>query len=242
MNRLARKNEIEEVLADYHPSDKVKELANSSRLVMLAGVTSSGRNTIIRELLKSGNFHFLVSDTTREPRSNDGKTEQDGVDYHFKTEEEFLKRIDLGLYLEAAIVHGQQLSGIGIEELVTATSQHEIGITDVESKGANSVLNVAPGTLAVFLIPPSYEEWMDRLTKRGKLDQEEIQRRLVSAEKELEEAIESDSYVILVNNNYVDTARDVLNLVFGSDTSQNIGENKKVAWHLINELKRVLSS
>jgi len=242
MNELKRLTLFEDMLSDYKPSEEVQKLANSNRMVILAGVTSSGRNTIIDELAKTKKFHYLVSDTTRQPRMNDGVLEQDGHQYHFRSEEDFLKRLHLGLYLEASIVHKQQVSGLGIEELLTASVQHDIGITDTDFTGAANILEIAPATLTVFLIPPNFEEWMSRLTKRGKLDQAEIQRRLTSAEKELEGAIESDSFFILVNDKSVETARDIQNLAFGSETSQDIKANNKAGWALLNQLKGDLSS
>jgi len=173
---------------------------------------------------------------------NDGVMEMEGHQYHFRTEEEFLKRLHLGLYLEASVVHDQQVSGIGIEELLTASVQHEIGVTDTNYKGAAKVMNVSPATLAVFLIPPNFDEWIRRLINRGRLKQAEVRRRLASAEQELEGVLESDSFFILVNDDSTQTTRDIQNLAFGSVTSQDVKSNKKVAWEILNQLKGDLFS
>ncbi len=115
-------------------------------------------------------------------------------------------------------------------------------VTDIESVGAEHVLAIAPATLVVFMIPPAFDEWMKRLTNRGQLDQEELQRRLASAEVELEDAIESDSFTILVNDDSKQTARDIQNLAFAGTANQDTKKANDTAWKLLNELKQAVHS
>jgi len=84
-------------------------LLQQTKFVPLVAITSSGRNTLIRELLKTGEYHFIVSDTTRKPRTNDGVMEQSGVEYWFRDEDEVLQDVKDGKFLEAAVIHSQQV-------------------------------------------------------------------------------------------------------------------------------------
>src|SRR5690349_7662236 len=101
MNHLKHIDEFREVLANYHLSDEAKQTLNDLHLVLMVGPTSSGRNTIIRELVKTGSYHFIVSDTSRKPRHNDGILEQNGREYWFREEADMLQDLRHGMFLEA---------------------------------------------------------------------------------------------------------------------------------------------
>src|ERR1051326_5220248 len=92
--------EFRELLSRYRVSDRGKEVVDGVKFVAILGPSSTGRNTTIRELLKiSDDYHFVVSDTTRPPRINDGQLEQNGVDYYFISEEDMLNGLKNGDYL-----------------------------------------------------------------------------------------------------------------------------------------------
>src|SRR4051794_32440597 len=100
MNKLEYLREFQAVLAKYQMSDVSKQTLAQTRLALLVAPTSAGRNTIIRELIKTGKFEFIVSDTTRQPRINDNILEQDGVNYWLRTEEQVLRDLKAGKFLE----------------------------------------------------------------------------------------------------------------------------------------------
>src|SRR4051812_45219052 len=112
MNELKHKDDFEKVLAGCQLSDGAKQTLAQTKLLLLVGPSSSGRNTIINELVAEGGYHYIVSDTTRQPRVNNGVLEQDGREYWFRTEEDILADLQAGNFLEAAIIHDQQVSGI----------------------------------------------------------------------------------------------------------------------------------
>lgn len=234
---------FKQLVADYKPSDEVLELAQQSNLLMFAGVTSSGRNTIIKNLVDRGGYRFIISDTTREPRINNGVPEKDGVSYNFKTENEMIQRIKDQKLLEVAIIHKQQVSGIGIEELKKTANKHEIGLTDIESEGTANVLRLVPEAKAVFIIPPTFDEWIKRITARGGMDQEEIRRRLETAEHEIEDALKRDDFKIFVNDNFKETADEIHNFAkIGTYPTMKEQAVKNIAWQLLNDLKSELNS
>jgi guanylate kinase len=175
--------QFEEALRNYSVSAEAIEDLEDLKLVLLLGPTSSGRNTIIRHLVGTGNYHYIVSDTTRPPRVNDGELEQNGREYWFRSEEEVLADIEAGDFLEAEIIHRQQVSGISIRELKKAKQEGKIAVTDIELEGVHNVMKVKPNTFAVMILPPSFEEWQKRLAHRGVMTPTEKSRRMETAYK-----------------------------------------------------------
>lgn len=239
MNKLKKQKQFDSLLRNYHPHLDI--FSSQYRLVILVSVTGGGRNTIIKELLKTNKYHYLVSDTTRKPRINLGISEVNGREYWFKSEEEFIEGLEKGQYLEAAIIHNQQVSGINISEIENANKDNKIPITDIEIEGAKSLLKKKIEVTAIFLLPPSFKQWMERLDRRGSLGTDEKRRRLNSALKELEYAIKSDSFFFISNDDLKETVEVVDKFITQGDPSicnqEIVREKAKI---LLQELKSYL--
>ncbi len=205
VNQLKHIDQFQESLKNYQLSDAAKKTLEGLRLVLMVGPTSSGRNTIIRELVKTGAYHFIVSDTTREPRSNDGLMERDGVEYWFRSEKKMLEEIRDGDFLEAAIIHNQQVSGTSIRELALARQSNKIAINEVQINGAHNTYLAKPDTLIIFSVPPGFDKWMNRLRKRGKMPDDEVRRRLEAACLEFDAALTHDYYRFVINDDIDET-------------------------------------
>jgi guanylate kinase len=212
---LEKLDEFKAALKDYQPSKENIGILKANPLVLLVGPTAAGRNTLINILVETGRYHFIVSDTTRRPRENNGILEQDGVEYWFKTESEFLVGLDRGLYLEAAIIHKQQVSGISMDELRMAYKQGKIAIDEVERVGAANVYRYKPDTLIIFLLPPTFDVWMERLRGRGHMPEDEVRRRLISAQEEIATALDNNYYQFVINNEVHEAATAVDELANG---------------------------
>lgn len=200
MNRLKNISQFTDELKDYRLSKTGAHILRQLQLVLLAGTSGSGRNTIIDGLVRRGGYHYIVSDTTRKPRVNNGIKEQNGVRYWFKSEAEFLTGLKQGMYLEAEIIHSQQISGISISELKKATDDHNIAITDIEIGGFNNVVHLKLDTVGIIVLPPSFEEWIRRLNERGELPAAEIKHRLETGRRIFAKAMSLPD-AILVNDN-----------------------------------------
>lgn len=210
MNKLRHLAEFQSALKDYHLSDAAMQTLTQTKLVVLVGPTSAGRNTIINELVKTGDYVHIVSDTTRAVREKDGvPIEQNGREYWFRDEEDVLADLRNGEYMEAAIIHNQQVSGCNIRELEVARKANKIAIKDIEPSGAQTVHDLNSDTIVVFVTPPSFEVWMSRLRGRGTLPEDEVRRRLESASKEFAVALEHDYYTFVVNDSFEDAVADV---------------------------------
>jgi guanylate kinase len=213
MNKLAQIQKFQAALDDYHPSKAAIQILSQTELVLLVAPAASGRNTIIRELLKTDDYYFIVSDTTRKPRINDGILEQDGREYWFRSEPDMLTDIKSGKFLEAAIIHNQQVSGISIRELQKAQDLSKIALTDAEVAGADNAIRYKPDTVVIFVLPPNFEEWQRRLRYRGDMHNEEFKRRMESALMEFEVALNRDYFRFVINDAIDDAAAEVNQIV-----------------------------
>lgn len=209
MNQLAHVAEFREALKNYRLSDSAKQTLRDTHLVLFVAPSASGRNTIIRELLKTGKYHFIVSDTTRQPRINNGVLEENGREYWFRSEDEVLDEIKHGEFLEAAIIHNQQVSGISIRELEKARNDNKIAITDIEIIGADNVHRLNPHVTSIFMVPPSFDIWLERIHSRGQMAPDEFERRMESAERELSTALSVDYYRFFLNDTVIGTTAEV---------------------------------
>lgn len=230
-------------MSNYSPQTETLEKFRKIKFVALVAPTSTGRNTIIRELVKTGKYEFIVSDTTRQPQIRDGVMEKDGVEYHFRTEEEFLTGLMAGDYLEAELVHEQQVSGIHIDEINKLSNHERIAITDMNITGGELVAGLSTNARVIVVTPPSLTVWMERLSKQGQLSQEEIQRRMQSAESVLERSLQNDRFWFLRNDDLKDAVMNIRDII--ENNEPDYAENsaaKQVAWKVLGELKAALSS
>jgi guanylate kinase len=136
-------------------------------------------------------FTFSVSATTRPPRQG----EQDGVDYWFVTEEEFLRRVEEGELAEWARVHGD-LYGTPRSSLEAAARAGLHAVLEIDVQGAMQIREAVPEALLLFILPPSVDVLFARLTGRGTEEESAVRRRLNTALGELEAAEAFDFFVI----------------------------------------------
>ncbi len=233
MNELRLLTQFDAALKNYHYSDTAKQILADTKLVLLVGATASGRNTAIRELLKSGDYHFIISDTTRAPRQNNGVLEQHGVEYFFRSEEEMLQEIEEGYFLEAEVIHGRQVSGISMRELKLTTDEHKIAITDVDIGGLQNVLALKPDTVAILMLPPNFEVWQRRIKGRGDMAPEVYRSRLETAVRIFETAKNIPGLHYVVNDDVTRCAQEVDALAKGQ--AANL-DTEKSAHELLDEL------
>ncbi|MDQ3123916.1 MAG: hypothetical protein M3Q14_04520 [bacterium] len=216
-NKLHHIEEFRKVLKGYRPSDESLQILHETPIVLLVGPTAAGRNKLINLLVATHRYHYIVSHTTRLPRKNDGVMEEDGVEYWFKSEEYFLDGLRAGAYLEAAIIHDQQVSGISLDELTKARLEDKIAVDEIEVNGAEHIQRYKNDALFIFLLPPTFEIWMERLGGRGQMDEAEVRRRLESAVEEITTALGTDFYHFVINNEIHEAATAVDELAKGRE-------------------------
>ncbi len=225
MPHLNNKDGFVALLKSYKPSAQTIQILAQTPLVTLTAPTATGRNTIINELLKTGKYHFIVSDTTRPPRMNKGIWEKNGVEYFFRSETEMLAEIKNGEFVEAEVIHGQQVSGISVREIEHAHKEERIAITDVDIEGGINVARLKPNAITICLLPPNFEAWMSRIRGRSDFVPEELHRRLQQATKVLRLALENSHFIFVVNDD-LDLAIKTVNDI-ASKNMRNASDEKR---------------
>jgi guanylate kinase len=233
MSSLRLITKFEDALRDYHYSDAAKQILAATKLILLVGATASGRNTAIRELLKTDRYHFIISDTTRKPRENNGVLERNGVEYFFRSEEEMLEEIENGEFLEAEIIHGRQVSGISMRELEKANQEAKIAITDIDIGGIQNVLVLKPDTVAILMLPPDFETWQQRISGRGEMAPEVYKSRLETAARIFESAQASTALHFVVNSDVATAAQQIDDLANGKPKDE---PSEQAAHFLLEDL------
>ncbi len=241
-NKLERLTEFQDVLANYRISDESKAILNQTKLVLLISVTAGGRNTIISEILKTGDFHYIISDTTRHKRANNGVMEQDGREYWFRSEAEILADLKAGNFLEAAIIHNQHVSGISIRELKKAHQNGKIAVNEIEIVGMHNIVEACPSAIAIFVLPPSFEEWMKRLEGRGDMSKAEKKRRLESAVLEFDAALNHEYYSFVINDDFHESVNNIVDIAEGRIDSEVQKKGKALVMKLQADTKNWLEN
>lgn len=238
MHDLKHADEFRAILKNYQPDISAKQLLAQTELVIMLGISGSGRNTIINHLVELGHYRFIVSDTTRKPKLRDGKMEVDGVNYNFRSEDEVLAALKNGRFLEAELIHNMQVSGINISELEKAIASDLIPINEVDVEGTKNIRAVKPDTKFFFVVPPSYEEWISRLNGREVMDELEFTNRCRTAIEVLKEGLAQPDFRFIVNYSSLHSATEVdrqVKMKVIDQQSHQLG--KKVAEAILAELQ-----
>jgi guanylate kinase len=156
-------------------------------LFLISGPSGVGKGTVIQALKeKYPQFVFPISHTTRQVRPS----EKDGQVYHFIGVGQFEEGIKNGEFLEWARVHQKDYYGTLRKPIMDALEAGKIVVREVDVQGFHSIKKVvSPENLVtIFIRAESMEKLLERIARRGRLPEEEIKRRMESAEKELKDA------------------------------------------------------
>lgn len=176
-------------------------------LIVLSGPSGVGKGTVRKALFSREDtaFEYSISMTTRKPRTG----EVDGVDYFFKTHEEFEALIEQGKLLEYA-KFVDNYYGTPVDYVRETIENGRDVFLEIEVQGARQVREKFPEGLFIFLAPPSLSELKNRIVNRGTETDEVINQRLKTAEEEIEMM---DLYDYVVENDTVETACDKIKAI-----------------------------
>jgi guanylate kinase len=181
-------------------------MTQTGTLYTVSAPSGAGKTSLVNALIeRCQGLRVSVSHTTRPIRPG----EQDGINYHFVQESEFLAMLERNEFLEHARVFGNLYgtSGVWVEQ------QLKLGqdiILEIDWQGAQQVKRLLPETQAIFILPPSREALLQRLNLRGQDDPAIIQNRMNVAVEEMSHYVESD---FLVVNEDFDRALDELHAI-----------------------------
>lgn len=195
--------DIEELLRAYHPSEDAISILRSTKIVLLVGIVSAGKDTIQAELLEKNDYTSIVTCTTRQPRVNNGIMEQDGVDYHYLTHEQMAHNIVTHQMIEVN-KFGDNFYGTHVDEFKKASQTNKIVLGNIDVNGIAAFRNFAPDAVtALFIVPPDYTSWQQRLEKRytsREIFNQEWQKRRDLTIAELQQALEVPYYHFIIND------------------------------------------
>jgi guanylate kinase len=178
----------------------------AGRVFVITGPSGVGKGTLIRTLReRMPELELAVSATTRRPRL--GETQ--GVHYHFLDEEEFLRRIEAGDFVEHAEYSGRRYGTLRSELDKRIAEGHSV-VLEIEVQGARQIAQTMPEAVRIFIAPPDESTLLNRLIGRDTDTREEIDRRLQVAKSEL---AAQDEFSHVVVNDRLDDAIDELQRV-----------------------------
>ena len=187
---------------------------NRGTLFIIAAPSGAGKTTLVKALCRQlPGLRVSVSCTTRPRREG----EQNGIDYHFIDEATFRDMAARGLFLEHEQVFGHFYGTprIWVEEQL---NQGIDVILEIDWQGARDVRARMPGTISLFVLPPSYAALEERLRNRGKDGEEVIRRRMQDALGELSHHREFDYLII---NSDLETALEEMASIIEAVRSGN---------------------
>lgn len=165
------------------------------RMFVVSGPSGVGKGTIVEKLIRDNpQLHLSVSATTRGMRSG----EAEGINYYYKTREEFAKMIEADELLEWAEFCGNYY-GTPKAAISSKLDEGKDVILEIETQGAMKVKECFPESIFVFVVPPSMEELENRLKGRDTEKEDVIKLRVDTAKKEIQ-LINKYDYVIVNDN------------------------------------------
>lgn len=208
-----------EKIKTYQPVAQKLEPYKQTPLLFAVGISGAGKNTIMENLLTrfAGEYHPFVTHTTRAPRHNHGVLEQDHVDYHFidlATSERMLDNHD---YIEVNFYSGN-IYGSSISEIQQAHREQKIVIADIDVNGVANFVRLGMNVKPVFILPPSYSVWQERVHARNNnaTDAADWRRRMQTAHDEIQHALESDYFYFVINDDLEKSVAYVNAIAHGS--------------------------
>ncbi len=198
-------------------------------LFIVTAPSGAGKTSLVRALLeRDPHIRLSVSYTTRAPRPG----ENNGVDYNFVDEPEFMRMLEAGEFLESAHVHGARY-GTSQRWVQDVLQQGEDLLLEIDWQGAEQVRNLFPYAVSIFILPPSMDALRERLVKRGQDSDGVIERRLANACEEIGHVSEFD-YVI-INEHFDEALQDLLAII----RAKRLKTEKQLRRHaeLVNRFK-----
>jgi len=180
-------------------------------IVVVSGPSGVGKDTLLERMEETHadlNFHFVVTATTREPREG----ERNEINHLFLSREQFEMLIEDDQLLEHASVYGNYY-GVPKMQVARALSEGKHVILRVDYQGAERIRMLVPEALFVFVMPPNKETLRTRLVERGQDSLDSIERRMESADHEIEVGKSFDYRITNYDNRLDDLVEELVNII-----------------------------
>ena len=194
---------------------------STGTLYVFSAPSGAGKTTLVKALLEqTTDIGVSVSHTTRAPR--DG--EIDGKDYNFVSQDTFKGLIDQNAFLE----HAQVFDNFYGTSQIWVEQELEAGrdvILEIDWQGAQQIRQQMPHMVSVFILPPSREELLKRLTGRGTDSQEIIDRRMQDAVSEMSHYGEFN--YLIINDDFDSALQELRSIVIARRQRTSVQSQKQ---------------
>jgi guanylate kinase len=216
---------LPELVRNYQPASDVASHIKNLDLLMIIGPSGVGKTAIINRL----NLQYIPSDTTRLPRSG----EKEGIDFFFRQDyDQIIDEIKNGRYVQVAVDSGGDLK---------ATRDSTYPQTGIAVMAV--IASVVPNfrqlgfrkTMSVFITPPSFEEWMQRLDVH-ELSAEQQALRLAEAARSFEFALNDKEVHLILNDDIQDAVNQTKNVLEGIIDREREAETRSLAEFLLGNV------
>jgi guanylate kinase len=161
-------------------------------MIVISGPSGVGKDSVLRALKKSPlPIYHVITANTRSPRPD----EKEGVDYFFVSHEEFEGMIENNELIEYAHVYGDY-KGVPKSQIRKALDSGKDVVLRLDVQGAEKIKKMYPDAILIFLTPSNQEEWYQRLGGRTHSQEKDMDQRIATVIKELENAKEFDYIVV----------------------------------------------
>ena len=207
----------------------------TGKLIIISAPSGAGKTSLARALIaNSKDIMMSVSHTTRVQRAG----EEDGKDYFFVSQPEFISMVSDGVFLEHAEVYGNYYgtSRLAVEEML---NQGMNVLLDIDWQGARKVRKLMPEAISISVLPPSVDELERRLRSRGSDVESVIQSRMRQARDEMAHCREANFIVL---NDDFNQALDDLSLILNGESDKLRALNVDVDALLSTNVEKTLAN
>lgn len=181
-------------------------MKKAGNLIVISGFSGAGKGTVVKELLKNGDYAYSVSATTRKIREG----EKDGVSYFFLTREKFESMIAQQELLEWNEYSGNYY-GTPKQFILDQLAGGKNMLLEIDPHGALNVKKAFPDAVLIFITAPSMQDVEARLRGRGTETEESIHKRLSQTRWEMDQMEQYD--FIVVNDELMDCVHTIESIV-----------------------------
>jgi guanylate kinase len=188
-----------------------------TNVFIISAPSGSGKSTLVNKVRQTvPGLEFSISYTTRKPRGS----EQNGREYFFVTREQFEEMIRRGEFLEHADVFGNYY-GTARRFLDHAIKEGKDLLLDIDVQGAEQIKHKLPEAISIFIMPPNRSELEQRLRKRSLDAEDVIQKRLVTASREI---VNYEKYGYILVNDCLEDSVEALKAILLSERLKRQGQ------------------
>jgi guanylate kinase len=218
MTREEFLKQLPELVKNYKPASDVLSHINNLSLLMVVGPSGVGKTSLINRLDRK----YIIADNTRSPRPD----EKEGVDYYFRQDyDQIVEQMKNGRFVQVAVDSGGDLKATRDMAYPESGTAVMAVVADVIPIFRNLGFKE---TISVFVTPPSYEEWMQRLNAHD-LSSEQQMLRLSEAARSLEFALGDKEMHFILNDDLESAVEQIKNILNGQPDKEREARARAIA-------------